>query len=85
METGPFGIKNTYRLNYDEGDFSLEREVNNSLTDSGIQHIVLEGETLQSISFKYYKNSDRWSDIADYNAIIDPLDLNKCDILIIPN
>lgn len=85
MATGPYNIDKVYRLSYDEGDYSLERELNDSLMDSGIRHTVLEGETLQSIAFKYYHDSGRWADIADFNEIVDPFNINKGDIILIPN
>lgn len=84
MIEGPYDNTRAYQLDYLEGDYSLERSEDIEFTSRGIQHIVVEGETLQSISNKYYGSSSRWSDIADYNGIIDPFDLSIGNLLIIP-
>ena len=84
MIEGPYDNTRVYQLDYLEDDYSLERSEDIDFTSSGIQHTVVEGETLQSISNKYYGNSSRWADIADYNGIINPFDLDIGDVLIIP-
>lgn len=82
----PYNNQDTYQLNYDNGEYSLERiDKSLSLKPSEYSHTVIEGETLQSISFKYYNDSGRWGDIATYNGIIDPLDLEVGMILQIPS
>lgn len=86
MGTSPYNSIDSYQLNYDDGEYSLERvDKSTDLTDSGYQHTVLEGETLQNISFKYYSDSGRWGDIATYNGIVDPLDLEAGMVLQIPS
>jgi nucleoid-associated protein YgaU len=51
-----------------------------------IVHTLLEGETLQSVAFRYYGDSGLWADIADANNIIDPFtEVYRGKQLIIPN
>lgn len=49
-------------------------------------HIVVDGETLDSIAFKYYKDSKLWWIIYDINLelIFEPFTLIKGITLIIP-
>lgn len=47
-------------------------------------HIVLEGERLDTIAYRYYKDSLKWYIIADTNDIINPFDLELGQNLIIP-
>jgi hypothetical protein len=51
----------------DEGNFTV---------GSYKTHIMVEGETLQSISFKYFGTSEVWADIADTNLIFDPFSIS---------
>lgn len=63
-----------YAVVYEEGDYSLETQpplVPASTKD--IQHTVKDGETLQSIAFRYYKDSGKWYLIAEANRIVNPL------------
>lgn len=63
-----------YGLQYDNGDTSLERipyQYNPSSSDT--YHTVISGETLQSISFKYYGDSGLWYILADVNNIYNPI------------
>jgi hypothetical protein len=39
------------------------------------QHTMKEGETLQSIAYRYYGDSGYWGYIADANGILDPFDI----------
>lgn len=81
----PYNTYDAYQLSYDDGEYSLERvDKTSSLSDSGITHVVLEGETLQNISFKYFKDSGRWGDIATMNNMVDPFDIEPGTVLIIP-
>lgn len=85
MSTSPYNPNDAFQLLYDENEYSLERtDKSNTLTPSGITHTILEGETLQNIAFKYYKDSGRWGDIATFNALIDPLDIEKGMVIQIP-
>lgn len=62
-----------YIVHYPEGDSSLERNipvVNHSSSD--IIHVVKEGETLQNIAFRYWKDSSKWYIIAEANNIMNP-------------
>lgn len=87
METTdtPYRDSDVYQVVYDDGEYSLERSpVIFSNTDS-IQHTVMEGDTLQGIAFQYYGDSGRWGDIATYNGIINPLELEKGQTIQIPS
>lgn len=48
------------------------------------EHIVKEGETLQSIAFRYYGDSGYWTRISSYNRIINPFSLKPYTRLFIP-
>ena len=48
-------------------------------------HVLVEGETLDTLAFKFYKNSKLWWIIADYNNILDPFDLTPYTTLDIPD
>lgn len=84
MRTSPYS--DAYILDYKDGDISLERHIpvfNN--TSSTTVHTVIEGETLQSIAFRYYGDSGKWSKIADINGIFfPPRDLEVGSNIIIP-
>ena len=58
-----------YILDYGDGDVSLERRSPNIDLSKALVHTVLEGETLQSIAFKYYGDSGYWAIIAEANNI----------------
>lgn len=47
-------------------------------------HTVARGETLSSISLKYYKTAGRWPSIADANGITNPKTLAAGKVLTIP-
>ncbi len=81
----PYRARDTYELYYDDGEYSLERSDTVFPDTSSISHVVLEGETLQNIAYKYYGDSGKWGDIADFNGIIDPLSLTQGQVLQIPN
>ena len=84
-ENSPYS--ESYGLSYDNGDVSLERVPYKHIgSENDCTHTVLDGETLQSISFQYYDDSGYWDIIADANNIINPLtDITPGLILIIPN
>ena len=83
--TTPYNVDETFILNYPDGEYSLERlDITYLLKASDVTHTVIEGETLQSIAFKYYKDSGRWGDIATINEIVDPFDIAPGMNLIIP-
>lgn len=48
------------------------------------EHIVKEGETLQSIAYQYYGDSGYWTMISSYNRIINPFNLEAYTRLFIP-
>lgn len=81
-KTSPYH-NNVYKVKYQDGDVSLERWQSDA-NDSGIIHTVLEGQTLQEISFIYFGDSGRWGDIADINNIHDPFDIEPGSSIIIP-
>lgn len=73
-----------YIISYPNGDVSLERQ---PLEFSGdyLVHTVLEGETIQSIAFRYYGDSGYWFYIADINNIFNSfVDLVEGMELLIP-
>lgn len=83
--TTPYNVEDTFLLHYPEGEYSLERvDKTYLLKASDITHVVIEGETLQSIAFKYYRDSGRWGDIATINDIVDPFNIAPGMNLIIP-
>lgn len=59
-----------------EGDVQVERAPLQPvyLNSWKTTHTVLEGETIQSIAFKYYGDSGYWMDICDVNSIYDPFE-----------
>ena len=75
------------RIKYSDGTSTLERIPSTfSLTGKEKVHTLLEGETLQSVAFRYYGDSGLWADIADANNIIDPFtEVYRGKQLIIPN
>lgn len=64
-----------YVLHYPEGDYSLERPIPNKYVPSkgDLVHTVMDGETLQSIAFRYFGDSGYWASIAEVNNIVNPL------------
>ena len=82
-------MKNLYTegfiLEYEEDEISLERlpELLRPDIDDTV-HIIIDGDTLQSIAFLYYNNPSLWYIIADINNIDNPFFLQTGDKLIIP-
>lgn len=73
-------------ISYNEGDTSLEpveKIIKDDINDSS--HIVKDGDTLQSISHKFYKDSRKWWLIARKNQLDDVFNLIIGSELIIPN
>lgn len=58
-----------------DGDIQVERAAAQPSLLQSYQaiHTVLEGETIQSIAFKYYGDSGYWMNICDVNSIYNPL------------
>lgn len=77
--------KQSIGIRYEDGSTSIDRGYQ-TFTLRGFQyHTVMEGETLQSIAFKYYGDSGYWVAIADYNEIIHPFkDIQEGMQLLIP-
>jgi nucleoid-associated protein YgaU len=48
-------------------------------------YTVREGDSLDNISYLFYKDAKLWSKIAIANNIIDPFTLTTGSVLIIPN
>lgn len=48
-------------------------------------HVVIEGETIFDIAFRWYANSKLWFIIADANNIMNPFELTMGSTLIIPD
>lgn len=83
--TTPYNPDDCFVLNYPDGEYSLERfDKTSELRASDVTHIVLEGETMQSIAHKYYKDSGRWGDILTFNNFIDPFEVEPGTVLVIP-
>ena len=62
-----------YALKYSNGDYSLERPIPIPIySDNDQIHTVMDGETLQSIAYRYYGDSGYWYQIAEANNIINP-------------
>lgn len=73
-------------LTYAEGDSSLERDRIQYQKDVGDAiHVVVEGETLTQISYRYYGEPVYWYLIADCNFIENPLFIEPGTQLVIPN
>lgn len=76
---------NSIIIQYPEGDSSRERTSYYLNRSNSITHTVREGETIQSIAFRYYGDSGSWYKIADLNNISFPFrDLEEGLELIIP-
>lgn len=78
--------QNVYALQYDNNDVSLERiPYEHMASPQDIIHTILEGETITSIAYQYYKDSGKWYIIADTNNIYNPIaDLKVGQEIIIP-
>lgn len=76
----------TYQLvKMKDGDIILERPITTLDPSNKVYHTVMEGETIQSIAYKYYGDSGRWADICDVNGILFPFEeLYTNQQLIIP-
>jgi nucleoid-associated protein YgaU len=54
------------------------------LSQSAVTHKVIDGDTLENISYRYYSDSTYWWVIADANDIFDPDVLTIGALLNIP-
>lgn len=71
--TGEDLYDKAYSLKYPNGDYSLERLTPTIIySDMDQIHTVMDGETLQSIAYRYYGDSGYWYQIAEANRIINP-------------
>ena len=86
MDKGASPYDEGYILHYDEGDYSLEKDIPALIrTPDDKVHTLLEDETLHSLSFRYYGDSGRWYVIAEANGIMNPFkELKPGMKLIIP-
>lgn len=85
MRTTPIYSKG-YIVDYDEGDFSLQRSTVKHIDDiEDKAYTIIEGDELTSISFRFYGVPTYWYIIADVNNILNPFDLTVGDNIIIPN
>lgn len=70
MDSKESPYKNSYGLQYDDGNVTLERvPYYYTPSDDDIIHTVKDGETIQNIAYHYYQDSGRWGDIADTNVL----------------
>lgn len=65
---------------YDQSD--LNNQSSDNILDT---HIVKEGETLQSIAYRYYGDSGYWHKIVAFNHIVNPFELKPYTKLFIPS
>ena len=75
-----------YRIYYKEGDESLQRSMiihKEDLNDT--IYTIKEGDTITSISYRFYNEPLYWFIIADVNNIENPLELTIGNNIIIPN
>lgn len=73
-------------VRYPEGDISQERHPLNHIGSEGDRlHIVIEGETLTYLAYKYYRDPLKWFVIADVNKVDNPFILEMGRELVIPN
>lgn len=70
LSSNPYS--NAIVIQFDNGDISLDRLSSAIIKSNSTVHTVLNGETIQSIAYKYYKDSGKWVDIADVNSIYNP-------------
>lgn len=71
---------------YPEGDFLLERTPMPYVKSPNDRYFtVIQGDSLQSISFQAYGNSKWWWVIRDINDVTDPFDLTVGTSLLIPD
>jgi hypothetical protein len=59
-------------------------EINKTSPDHSHTHVVQLGETLSQIAYALYDDPAQWRAIADQNAILDPLELQRGAVLEIP-
>lgn len=72
-------------LDYGDGEVLIFANTDEPVTITPITHTVMEGETPQSISHKYYGDSGYWAQIVLANKILNPLEsLKPGTQLIIP-
>lgn len=71
MSYNPYS--DSYIIKYPNGDVTLERRSPDTSNSNPTIHTVMEGETLQDISFKYYGDSGYWMIIAEANELFFPL------------
>lgn len=73
-EVGKSPYDSAYIMQYDEGEFSLERRIPIPIVSNEDKtHTLMDGETLQSIAYRYYGDSGNWYKIAEANGIMNPL------------
>lgn len=76
----------SYTINYREGDSSLQRRAINHEADIDDKlYIVIQGDTITSIAYRFYRIPQYWFIIADANNLINPFNIEMGDSLIIPN
>jgi hypothetical protein len=54
-------------------------------TSIAIQHVVIAGDTLETLAYRYFGSSQAWWRIADANRLHFPLDLHTGQSLTIPS
>lgn len=80
----PYSKGVVFRL--EDNTFILQRgELAYKESPNDIIHVIIQNERLDTIAYKYYKNSKLWWVIADVNNVFDPFDLSGFSTLVIPN
>lgn len=73
-----------HHLYYDSSEANASWQSRNNALTGHQTYTVKSGDTLGSISQKFYNNSTRWREIAKANNITDPSKLRIGEVLVIP-
>jgi len=74
-----------YVLEFSSTERALYRNpIQPSLTAEDTRYTIKQGDTLEHISYKFYRDSKLWYIIADNNNIINPFEMIIGNVLIIP-
>lgn len=83
MAYNPYAV--SFGVTFDDGTKELQRIPYNYNVRGYKYYTVREGETLQSIAQKIYRDSGYWMVLAEYNAILHPFkDLEAGMQLVVP-
>lgn len=71
--------------NISPGIIPAKKNIKESIKPAQKKYIVSQGDTLWSISERYYKTGFKWQEIATANGILNPSQLSVGSMLSIPN